>query len=93
MRLSPILFAAASSLALAACGSTSDQAVDVAIGTNPPLPEPKKTLIPTVNVAKAAGLAVSACGAQVRPVHVPAQHGETGTHRDRQPTVVGIPGL
>ncbi|WP_435179260.1 RNA-guided endonuclease InsQ/TnpB family protein, partial [Actinacidiphila sp. bgisy145] len=46
-----------------------------------------------VNVAKAAGLAVSACGAQVRPVRVPAQRGEAGTHRDGQSTVVGIPGL
>ncbi|MEU1825023.1 RNA-guided endonuclease TnpB family protein [Streptomyces abikoensis] len=35
-----------------------------------------------VNVAKAAELAVSACGAQVRPVLVPAQRGEAGTHRD-----------
>lgn len=43
-----------------------------------------------VNVAKAAGLAVSACGARVRPGLVPAQRGETGTHRDGQPTVVGI---
>ncbi|MFE1549101.1 RNA-guided endonuclease InsQ/TnpB family protein [Streptomyces sp. NPDC058718] len=32
-----------------------------------------------VNIAKAAGLAVSACGAQVRPVLVPAQRGEAGT--------------
>ncbi|HEX5567151.1 MAG TPA: RNA-guided endonuclease TnpB family protein [Streptomyces sp.] len=46
-----------------------------------------------VNVAKAAGLAVSACRAQVRPVLVPAQRDEAGTHRDGQPTVVGIPGL
>ncbi|MFD8824326.1 RNA-guided endonuclease InsQ/TnpB family protein [Streptomyces sp. NPDC059605] len=46
-----------------------------------------------VNVAKAAGLAVSACRAQVRPVPVPAQRGEAGTHRDGQPTVVGIPVL
>ncbi|WP_255951827.1 RNA-guided endonuclease InsQ/TnpB family protein [Streptomyces odontomachi] len=46
-----------------------------------------------VNVAKAAGLAVSACGAQVRPGLVPAQRSETGTHRDGQPTVVGIPRL
>ncbi len=46
-----------------------------------------------VNVAKAAGLAVSACRAQVRPVRVPAQRDEAGTHRDGQPTVVGIPGL
>ncbi|MGW1532511.1 RNA-guided endonuclease InsQ/TnpB family protein [Streptomyces aureus] len=33
-----------------------------------------------VNVAKAAGLAVSACGARVRPGLVPAQREETGTH-------------
>ncbi|MFB7738260.1 RNA-guided endonuclease InsQ/TnpB family protein [Streptomyces sp. NPDC056112] len=33
-----------------------------------------------VNVAKAAGLAVSACGAQVRPGLVPAQRNEAGTH-------------
>nr|WP_134007042.1 RNA-guided endonuclease TnpB family protein [Streptomyces sp. 846.5] len=33
-----------------------------------------------VNVAKAAGLAVSACGARVRPGLVPAQRGEAGTH-------------
>ncbi|MFF4097730.1 RNA-guided endonuclease TnpB family protein, partial [Streptomyces sp. NPDC001834] len=45
------------------------------------------------NVAKAAGLAVSACGARVRPGLVPAQRGEAGTPRDGQPTVVGIPGL
>ncbi|MET8432920.1 RNA-guided endonuclease TnpB family protein [Streptomyces sp900116325] len=46
-----------------------------------------------VNVAEAAGLAVSACGAQVRPVLVPAQRGEAGTHRDGQTTVAGIPAL
>src|SRR5215469_1975518 len=33
-----------------------------------------------VNVARAAGLAVTACRAQVRPEPVPAQRGETGTH-------------
>jgi putative transposase len=33
-----------------------------------------------VNVAKAAGLAVSACGAQVRPGVIQAQRGEAGTH-------------
>ncbi|MFE7790589.1 RNA-guided endonuclease InsQ/TnpB family protein [Streptomyces sp. NPDC057460] len=45
-----------------------------------------------VNVAKAAGLAVSACRAQVRPGLVPAQRGEAGTHRDGHTTAVGIPG-
>jgi putative transposase len=40
-----------------------------------------------VNVARAAGLAVTACGAQVRPEPVPAQRGEPGTHpkSPRQP--------
>jgi putative transposase len=33
-----------------------------------------------VNVARAAGLAVSACGAQVRPGFALAQRGEAGTH-------------
>jgi putative transposase len=33
-----------------------------------------------VNVARAAGLAVTACRAQVRPEPVPAQRGEAGTH-------------
>jgi putative transposase len=33
-----------------------------------------------VNVARAAGLAVTACGAQVRPDLGPAQCGEAGTH-------------
>lgn len=46
-----------------------------------------------VNVAKAAGLAVSACGARVRPGLLPAQREETGTHRDGQTTVVGISSL
>ncbi|MFF4423514.1 RNA-guided endonuclease InsQ/TnpB family protein [Streptomyces sp. NPDC001549] len=46
-----------------------------------------------VNIAKAAGLAVPACGARVRPGLVSAQRVETGTHRDGQATVVGIPAL
>ncbi|WP_243407065.1 RNA-guided endonuclease InsQ/TnpB family protein [Frankia canadensis] len=39
-----------------------------------------------VNVALAAGLAVSARGAQVRPAYVPAPRGETGTHPKLTPT-------
>lgn len=46
-----------------------------------------------VNVAKAAGLAVSACGAQVRPGLVPAQRDEAGTRRDPQARVVGVPDI
>ncbi|MET8755228.1 RNA-guided endonuclease TnpB family protein [Streptomyces sp. NPDC004667] len=42
-----------------------------------------------VNVAKAAGLAVSACGARVRPGLVPAQREETGTHPKPQPATTG----
>ncbi|MEU3076738.1 RNA-guided endonuclease InsQ/TnpB family protein [Streptomyces laurentii] len=42
-----------------------------------------------VNVAKAAGLAVSACGARVRPGLVPAQREETGTHPKPQPETTG----
>ncbi|WP_432101989.1 RNA-guided endonuclease InsQ/TnpB family protein [Streptomyces sp. bgisy091] len=39
-----------------------------------------------VNVAKAAGLAVSACRAQVRPERVPAPRSEAGTHPTPQPS-------
>lgn len=46
-----------------------------------------------INIKKAAGLAVSACGAQVRPGLVPAQRSEAGTHRDGHTAVVGIPVL
>ncbi|MET9902847.1 RNA-guided endonuclease TnpB family protein [Streptomyces sp. NPDC006446] len=51
-----------------------------------------------VNVAKAAGLAVSACGARGRRASVPAQRSETGTHQEL-PTAsprweqIGIPDL
>jgi putative transposase len=40
-----------------------------------------------VNVAKAAGLAVTACGARVRPGLVPAERGEAGTHPKSCPEV------
>lgn len=39
-----------------------------------------------VNVAKAAGLVVSACGAQVRRAPVPAPRSEAGTHSTPQPS-------
>ncbi len=41
---------------------------------------PDRDVNAAVNVAKAAGLAVSACGAQVRPGHALAPRGEAGTH-------------
>ena len=40
---------------------------------------PERAWLAAVNVAKAAGLAVSACGAQVRPGAALAQRGEAGT--------------
>ncbi|WP_406419349.1 RNA-guided endonuclease InsQ/TnpB family protein [Streptomyces sp. NBC_01614] len=39
-----------------------------------------------VNVAKAAGLAVTACGARVRRAPVPAPRSEAGTHSTPQPS-------
>jgi putative transposase len=38
-----------------------------------------------VNVARAAGLAVTACGARVRPGVIPAQRDEAGTHPKPRP--------
>ncbi|MFD7583979.1 RNA-guided endonuclease InsQ/TnpB family protein [Kitasatospora sp. NPDC059811] len=46
-----------------------------------------------VNVARAAGLAVSACGAQVRPERVPAQRGEAGTHPKSRSTTASQTGI
>ena len=42
-------------LVITACGTASERPVDLAIGPNPQLPAPKKTLFPTVNVAEASG--------------------------------------
>jgi len=42
-----------------------------------------------INVAKAAGLAVTACGAQVRPGHALALRGEAGTHPKSPPNKQG----
>ncbi len=39
-----------------------------------------------INIRQAAGLAVTACGAQVRPEPVPAQRGEAGSHGIRTGT-------
>ncbi|MEU1466428.1 transposase, partial [Streptomyces sp. NPDC005727] len=46
-----------------------------------------------VNVAKAAGLAVSARGAQARRGPVPAQRGEAGTRPEPHPTTVRQTGI
>lgn len=39
-----------------------------------------------INIKTAAGLAVTACGAQIRPGPVPAQRDETGTHPKSRPS-------
>jgi glucose/arabinose dehydrogenase len=44
-----------SALFLAGCGSQAKLPVDAGVGTQPTLPEPKHSLIPTVNVAPARG--------------------------------------
>ncbi|MCX5215540.1 transposase [Kitasatospora sp. NBC_00240] len=46
-----------------------------------------------VNVAKAAGLAVSACGAQVRPGLLPAPRSEAGTRLSAAPSARSVEGI
>lgn len=41
--------------ALAACGTVAESAPNAGVGPNPVLPAPQKSLVPTVNVAKAVG--------------------------------------
>jgi glucose/arabinose dehydrogenase len=56
MRLRPSsILAAAVLLTLAACGDKSSLPVGAGVGPAPTLPEPKKSLIPTVNIAPAKG--------------------------------------
>ena len=49
------LSVASLALFLAGCGDSANLPEQAAIGPNPPLPEPNKTLIPTVNIAVAKG--------------------------------------
>ncbi|RZA14000.1 MAG: sorbosone dehydrogenase family protein, partial [Proteobacteria bacterium] len=53
-RLATLILLAAG---LAACGETSSLQVSDGTGPSPKLPEPNKTLIPTVNIAPAVGWA------------------------------------
>ena len=53
MRRAIIVVAAAA--ALAACGDSARQAFESLVGPRPALGEPKRTVLPTVNVAKAEG--------------------------------------
>ncbi|MBB3243438.1 glucose/arabinose dehydrogenase [Pseudomonas sp. Tn43] len=55
MRKSQLAFVIALAGGLAACGDTSSLQVSDGTGPSPKLPEPNKTLIPTVNIAPAIG--------------------------------------
>ncbi|NGM51353.1 sorbosone dehydrogenase family protein [Caulobacter sp. 602-2] len=50
-----VVAASAAALSLAACGERADLDVAAGTGANPQLPAPKKTLLPTVNIAPARG--------------------------------------
>ncbi|WP_085577725.1 MULTISPECIES: sorbosone dehydrogenase family protein [unclassified Pseudomonas] len=55
MRKPPFVFVIAVAAGLAACGETSSLQVSDGTGPSPKLPEPNKTLIPTVHIAPAVG--------------------------------------
>ena len=55
MRKAPLALIIAVAGGLAACGETSSLQVSNGTGPSPKLPEPNKTLIPTVNIAPAVG--------------------------------------
>ncbi|MGA3796356.1 PQQ-dependent sugar dehydrogenase [Pseudomonas fluorescens] len=55
MRTPPLVLVIALGAGLAACGETSRLQVSDGTGPSPRLPEPNKTLVPTVNIAPAIG--------------------------------------
>jgi len=55
MTRKPLFALSILAIALAGCGETARFQVSDGTGANPQLPEPTKTLIPTLNVAKAVG--------------------------------------
>ncbi|MGH8412830.1 MAG: DUF7133 domain-containing protein, partial [Pseudomonas sp.] len=70
MRTSELVFVIALAGGLVACGETARLQVTDGIGPSPKLPEPNKTLFPTMNIAPAIGWAdgakpVAASGTQV----------------------------
>jgi glucose/arabinose dehydrogenase len=70
MRTSQLVFVVALAGGLAACGETSSLQVSDGTGPSPKLPEPNKTLFPTMNIAPAIGWPegtkpVAASGTQV----------------------------
>jgi glucose/arabinose dehydrogenase len=54
-RFREILIIGAAAAALSACGQSQSQTGPVGYGPNPALPEPRKTLIPTVKVSEVVG--------------------------------------
>lgn len=54
-RLALLIILATAMTALTACGESSTLQVSDGTGPSPKLPEPNKTLVPTVNIAKAVG--------------------------------------
>lgn len=72
MRKPQLVFVIAFAGGLAACGESSSLQVTDGTGPSPKLPEPNKTLIPTVNIAPAigwpeGGKPTAAAGTQVAP--------------------------
>ena len=55
MRLILIAAAGAAALSVAACGERADLDIAAGTGASPQLPAPKKTLLPTLNIAPAKG--------------------------------------
>ncbi|EJM58142.1 Membrane bound L-sorbosone dehydrogenase, partial [Pseudomonas sp. GM49] len=55
MHTPPLVLVIALCGGLAACGETSRLQVSDGTGPSPQLPEPNKTLVPTVNIAPAIG--------------------------------------
>jgi glucose/arabinose dehydrogenase len=70
MRILPILLAAA--FALSACGERARLPVSAGMGPAPRLPEPNRTLIPTVKVAEATGWPAGATPAPAAGLRVAA---------------------
>jgi glucose/arabinose dehydrogenase len=64
MRTSFILFAASLALVLGGCNEKAELPEQATVGSSPILPAPRKTLIPTVNIAPAEGWPA---GAQPKP--------------------------
>jgi glucose/arabinose dehydrogenase len=79
VRVGVVALALGGVAALGACGDTARLPVEAGMGPNPTLPEPNKTLIPTVNIAPARGWPegtgpTAAQGAVVTPYAAQLEH-------------------